>query len=54
MCVGHWRILHFTFSIFHSNAGEVALRYDLSTVGDSTYTAGLVIDGTNRFVEVGA
>ena len=34
--------------------GEVALRYDLANVGDATYTSGLVIDGTNRFVEVGA
>ena len=34
--------------------GEVALRYDLANVGDATYTAGLVVDGTNHFVEVGA
>ncbi len=34
--------------------GEVALRYDLANVGDATYTAGLVVNGTNHFVEVGA
>ena len=34
--------------------GEVALRYDLSNVGDATYTAGLVVNGTSNFVEVGA
>ena len=34
--------------------GEVALRYDLANVGDTTYTAGLVLNGTNHFVEVGA
>lgn len=34
--------------------GEVALRYDLANVGDATYTAGLVVDGVNHLVEVGA
>ena len=34
--------------------GEVVLRYDLANVGDATYTAGLVVNGTNNFVEVGA
>ena len=33
---------------------EVALRYDLANVGDATYTAGLVVNGTNNLVEVGA
>lgn len=34
--------------------GEIALRYDLAHVGESTYAAGLVVDGTNHLVEVGA
>ena len=33
---------------------EVVLRYDLANVGDATYTAGLVVNDTNLFVEVGA
>ncbi len=36
------------------HTGEVALRYDLANAGDVTCTAGLVANGTNHFVEVGA